>query len=294
MAGAAAGVAATIKPSILLFLAGPALPAPARSPLAHGALVRRGHRSHRSCSSRSGSSVGSGQFPAFALEETRRCGRGFRLDKRARQVRLSRLGLVPPQHVQPARVRLQRPRAPVDSVRGRIRRRAAVAAARRPARRLVRRLLPSRERRRRPRSTAAASSAYLMPAYPAYFLLFASLPLLVPGVVRRIKRAARPAPPRPIGRRTLVVVGILLVAVPLVAIVAPQPISTRAPEAISINTILTPVDDAIRVTITPDGARRTVTWTHPDFGRPRSSTGVPHRVRRRTSTAARPGRRSAS
>jgi hypothetical protein len=67
-------------------------------------------------------------------------------------------------------------------------------------------------------------------------------------------------------RRTLAIVGIFFVAVPLVAIAAPQPLDPQNPEAVSINTILTPVDSAIHVTITPAGARRTVTWTHPSFG----------------------------
>jgi hypothetical protein len=106
----------------------------------------------------------------------------------------------------------------------------------------------------------------LMPAYPAYFLLFASLPLLVPGVLRRVKAGALPTSPGPIGRRTLAILGVLFVALPLVAVAAPQQLSAQDPQAISINTILTPVDDAIRVTVTPDGARRTVTWTHPSFG----------------------------
>ena len=134
-----------------------------------------------------------------------------------------------------------------------------------------------------------------MPAFPAYFLLFASLPLLVPGVLRRIKAGALPASPQPIGRRTLVAVGILFVAAPLVAIAAARPLSARTPEAISINTILTPVDDAIRVTVTPDGDRRTVTWRHPDSARRRSSTrSTAPGSKARTSSAAQPGRRSVS
>jgi hypothetical protein len=105
-----------------------------------------------------------------------------------------------------------------------------------------------------------------MPAYPAYFLLFASLPLLVPGVLSRIKRGALPSLPRSIGRRTLIAVGVLFVALPLVAVAAPQQLDADNPQAVSINTILTPVDEAIRVTVTPEGARRTVTWEHPGFG----------------------------
>jgi hypothetical protein len=129
-----------------------------------------------------------------------------------------------------------------------------------------------------PQATVDSGSLFrlLMPAFPAYFLLFASLPLLLPGVLRRIKAGSLLHSTRPIARRTLVVVGVFFVGVPLIAIAAPQPIDADKPEAISINTILTPVDQAIRVSITPDGARRTVTWTHPDFG----STDVFYKVYR--------------
>ena len=118
-----------------------------------------------------------------------------------------------------------------------------------------------------PQATVDSGSLFrlLMPAYPAYFLLFVSLPLLIPGVVRRIKAGALPTSPRPIARRILVAVAVLFVAAPLVAIAAAQPLSAQDPEAVTINSILTPVDDAIDVTVTPDGARRTVTWTHPEL-----------------------------
>ena len=136
----------------------PRRPAPPRSPLAHGALVRRGHRPVAPAP-RALEAAWARDRAGVRPRGGTGCGRGARLDQRARPVRLSRLGHVPPQHGEPARVRLQRPRAPVDSVRGRIRRGPAVAAARRPARRLVRRLpARSRERRRWRRSTAAASS----------------------------------------------------------------------------------------------------------------------------------------
>lgn len=119
-----------------------------------------------------------------------------------------------------------------------------------------------------PQSTVDSGSFFrlLMPGFPAYFLLFASLPLLLPGLPRRLGPRSAPTVPRPIAGRTLVVVGIVFVALPFVAIVTPQPLGTETPEAVTINTIPTPVDESIHVTVTPDGARRTLTWTHPDYG----------------------------
>jgi hypothetical protein len=119
-----------------------------------------------------------------------------------------------------------------------------------------------------PLSTVESGSfwRFLMPAFPAYFLLFVAIPLLIPGLLRRTKALAAAEAPRPVGRRTFVVLGVLFVAIPLAAILAPRPLAADAPEAVSIGSILTPVDDEIRVTVTPDGERRTVTWAHPDFG----------------------------
>ena len=275
MAGAAAGVAATIKPSSLLFLAGPAVLL---------LLVRRWRTVLLYAAGTIPSLLllalwkqrGLGSVPAFALEETRVAVGAFvstsaldkyiYLDWDSFHRNMSSLR----EYAYSARVLQWIPFAGAFAVARRSLPLGGLLAGWFGAFMLLKGTAPQ--------ATVDSGSLFrhLMPAYPAYFLLFASLPLLVPGVVRRIKKGALPPPPRPLGRRTLVVVGVLLVAVPLVAIVAPQPISTRAPEAISINTILTPVDDAIRVTITPDGARRTVTWTHPDFG----STKVFYKVYR--------------
>jgi hypothetical protein len=114
----------------------------------------------------------------------------------------------------------------------------------------------------------------LMPAYPAYFLLFASIPLLVPGAVRRAAAQPAPAPPRPLGRRALAVAVALVIVVPAVAIFASAPLRDDDPDAISLNGILTPVDDSINVTVSAEGEARTVSWSHRDFG----ATDVFYRV----------------
>ena len=120
-----------------------------------------------------------------------------------------------------------------------------------------------------PQATVDSGSLFrlLMPAFPAYFLLFASLPLLLPGVLRRIKPCALPPSPRPIARRTLVIVGVLFVARAARRDRGAAADRRRQDRRRSRSTrSSTPVDKAIHVTITPAGARRTVTWTHPDFG----------------------------
>lgn len=113
-----------------------------------------------------------------------------------------------------------------------------------------------------PLATVASGSFFrlLMPAWPAYLLLAASLPLLVPGVTRAL------APPR---RATTDVPGValyaalaLLAAAPLLISLAARPATTPS-SAILVNGILTPVDDSFNVEIRPDGAAREVTWETP-------------------------------
>jgi hypothetical protein len=107
---------------------------------------------------------------------------------------------------------------------------------------------------------------FLMPAYPAYLLLAAALPLLVPGVARRIPPRLLPARPGRVDRRVLAGVAVLFVALPLAAVAAPRALSREDPDAITIGSILTPVDRGIDVGVSADGATRTLTWTHRDFG----------------------------
>ena len=114
----------------------------------------------------------------------------------------------------------------------------------------------------------------LMPAYPAYFLLAASLPLLVPGVVRRIPARLLPARPARVSWRVLAAAGVVFVALPLLAIAVARPLSRDEPEAITIGSILTPVDRSIDVEVRADGASRSLSWSHRDFG----STEVFYRV----------------
>ncbi len=117
-------------------------------------------------------------------------------------------------------------------------------------------------------STVESGSFFrlMMPAYPAYFLLAASIPLLVPGVARRIPARLLPGRPGAVSRRLLGVVGVVFVALPLIAISVARPLSREQPDAVTIGPILTPVDPSIEVVVRADGSSRTLNWSHRDFG----------------------------
>ena len=117
-------------------------------------------------------------------------------------------------------------------------------------------------------STVESGSFFrlLMPAFPAYFLLFASIPLLVPGAARRVSERLPGPPPRPLGRYVLTAAVALLVVVPAVAIFVPTPTGEDDPDAITLRGLMAPVDDSIHVSVSADGQARTVSWTHRDYG----------------------------
>jgi hypothetical protein len=126
-------------------------------------------------------------------------------------------------------------------------------------------------------STVASGSFFrlLQPAFPAYFLLAASVVLLVPRLGEALARRWPRREPAAVGRRTLIALGAGLAALPLVAVVAVGAMSSP-PRAILVNTILTPVDEAVAVEVRPEGEAREVTWSHPGLG----STRVFYRVYR--------------
>ena len=189
-----------------------------------------------------------------------------------------------------ARVLLERARAPVAAVRRRLRGRAPVAAAGGPARRLVRGLPPRqgnaaaidrRERQLLPPPDAGVSG--LLPAR-------GGVAVARPG--RRAPdsgaAAARSAGARSPGACSPERASCFVV-LPLLVISLVRPLSREEPEAITIGSILTPVDPSIEVDVRADGARRTLTWTHRDFG----ATKVFYRVFRTAADGARlrlPGR----
>lgn len=127
-------------------------------------------------------------------------------------------------------------------------------------------------------STVSSGSffRFLMPAFPAYFLLAVSIPLLVPTIARRLAERWPPErAPNPVGRRLVVALAVALAAVPLIVVALVRPIETPA-KAIAVETIVTPVDERIDVSVEVDGEARIVTWSHPAAG----SSDVFYRVYR--------------
>jgi hypothetical protein len=128
-----------------------------------------------------------------------------------------------------------------------------------------------------PLSTVASGSffRFVMPGFPAYFLLAVSTPLLVPKLGAYVAQRWPLWEAAPLGRRPLMAIAAVLATVPLLVLVALRPMSEPA-RAVVVNEILTPVDDEIAVDVRAEGEARIVSWTHP----PQDSTDVFYRVYR--------------
>ncbi|MGH3070809.1 MAG: hypothetical protein ACRDNB_00900 [Gaiellaceae bacterium] len=118
-----------------------------------------------------------------------------------------------------------------------------------------------------PLSTVSSGSffRFVMPGYPAYFLLAVSTILLVPTLGLKLARTWPEVRARRLDRRLVVGLAAVLALVPLVVVALVRPIDSPA-KAVVVGEILTPVDDAIHVDVRPEGATRVVTWTHPSAG----------------------------
>jgi hypothetical protein len=103
----------------------------------------------------------------------------------------------------------------------------------------------------------------LMPAFPAFLVLTAMVPLLVPTLGRRLGSRLDPPPVRPAERWAVIATAIGLGAIPLVVASAASPI--RTPElAVIVNEILVPVDgDAVRLTTKRQGEAQRLSWRVP-------------------------------
>jgi hypothetical protein len=104
----------------------------------------------------------------------------------------------------------------------------------------------------------------LLPAWPAYLLLFASIPLLVPTLACRLGDRVRSPAVTPVARRWVAVIAIATVAVPAVAIAASSPL--EGPELAvvqddGVNTILTSVDDTVELRVERTNSGQRLTWT---------------------------------
>jgi hypothetical protein len=120
-----------------------------------------------------------------------------------------------------------------------------------------------------PRASIESGSFWrlLMPAWPAYLLLFASIPLLVPTLVRRLGERIEPPSPRPVRPRWVALAAVVTVLLPAVATAASSRIEPPTPAVVQefpSGNILTPVDDSIHVRVerTASGGQR-ISWaTH--------------------------------
>jgi hypothetical protein len=104
----------------------------------------------------------------------------------------------------------------------------------------------------------------LMPAWPAYLLLLASIPLLVPTLARRLGDRIRPPATRPVSLRVVAIVAVLTLAVPTVTIAASS--LTDSPERAVYqddagNFILTPVENGVELTARRVGSTQELAWT---------------------------------
>jgi hypothetical protein len=108
----------------------------------------------------------------------------------------------------------------------------------------------------------------LMPAWPAYLLLFASIPLLVPTLARRLGDRVRPLATKPVAPRWVVVAAVLTVALPATAIAASSPIQDGSKAIFQDdvdNFILTPVDEEIELQVEYTDLGQRLTWTAPSL-----------------------------
>ena len=105
----------------------------------------------------------------------------------------------------------------------------------------------------------------LMPAWPAYLLLFASIPMLVPTLARRLGDRVQPPRPTQVERRWLVVAAVATLAVPVTVTAAADRIQPPTPAIVQPTdteaTILTPVDKEIALEVVREGAGERLTWT---------------------------------
>jgi hypothetical protein len=103
----------------------------------------------------------------------------------------------------------------------------------------------------------------LMPAWPAYLLLFASIPLLIPTLIRRLGPRFAPPANGPIRARWIALAVVLTVIVPTAATAASSRISPPTPAIVPetpSGDILTPVDKSIAVTAKRAGNGEQLSW----------------------------------
>jgi hypothetical protein len=104
----------------------------------------------------------------------------------------------------------------------------------------------------------------LMPAWPAYLLLFAAIPLLVPTLARKLGDRISPTARRPVRPRWVVLAAVVTILVPAAAAAASSRIHPPTPAVVQefpSGNILTPVDSSIHVRTEKVGKGQRITWT---------------------------------
>jgi hypothetical protein len=103
----------------------------------------------------------------------------------------------------------------------------------------------------------------LMPAWPAYLLLVASIPLLVPTLFRKVGPRVTPPADHALRARWVVVAVVLTVVVPAAATAASSRIAPPTPAIVPVTPsgeILTPVDTSIALTTERVGKALRLSW----------------------------------
>jgi hypothetical protein len=119
-----------------------------------------------------------------------------------------------------------------------------------------------------PRATIESGSFWrlLMPAWPAYLLLFASIPLLVPTLARRLGDRLRAPAPLAVGPRWIALAAALSLIVPAAVIAASSPL--EGPDLALTqddggNFILTSVDAGVNLRVDSSAGGTQLTWEDP-------------------------------
>ena len=120
-----------------------------------------------------------------------------------------------------------------------------------------------------PRADIQANTFWrlLMPAWPAYLLLFASIPLLIPTLARRLGERLQPSQSPAIAPRWIVVAAVLCVALPAAALAASSPADPPTPAVFQGepggegSDILAPVDESVSLRVERRGTATQLTWS---------------------------------
>jgi hypothetical protein len=119
-----------------------------------------------------------------------------------------------------------------------------------------------------PRADIQANTFWrlLMPAWPAYLILFASIPLLIPTFARRLGDRMRPLQTPAIARRWIVVAAIGCVALPAAALAASSPAEPPTPAVLQDapgggSDILAPVDESVELEVKREGTATRLKWS---------------------------------